>query len=96
MFEQLSPEFDGEICDENPCLPDRSNSIELIEELADDDEEILEVEVNDRPSTEIVKKADLAPYLQLAPTELRLGGIQRVMKSALVCIWSYWIVRCVQ
>ncbi len=81
VFDQLSPEFDGELWYENPGLPDRDNSIELITELADGDDESIDAKVAERQSSGIMPyKPELIPYLQLAMNELRLEGVQRVLK----------------
>ena len=80
VFNYLSPEFDGELWYENPGLPDRSNSIELITELADDVEINADSSPTKNENREILPgKAKLIPYLQLPDDKLRLAGVQRVL-----------------
>ena len=81
VFDQLFPDFDGERWYENPGLPDRDNSIELITELADGDEESIDIKVAEQQSSEILPyKPESIPYLQLDLNKLRLEGVQRVLK----------------
>lgn len=80
VFNYLSPEFDGELWYENPGLPDRSNSIELITELADNEEIHAISSPAENKNREILPgKAELIPYLQLSDDKLRLDGVQRVL-----------------
>lgn len=79
IFENLSPQTDGEIWYENPGLPDRSNSIKLISELADEEQQSSE-EQEPEESVLLKKKAELVPYLQLPEENLRLKGVERVLK----------------
>jgi hypothetical protein len=81
VFENLSPSFDGELWYENPGLPDRSDSIEIIAELAEDEEGNTEIPVLDKDNKLVQQgKARLIPYLQLAEDKLRLDGVERVLK----------------
>ena len=80
VFDYLSPDFDGELWYENPGLPDRNNSVELVTELAQLKDEVLAPEVVDTAQLEMTrKKADLVPYLRLDGDVLRLEGVQRVL-----------------
>jgi len=81
VFEYISPSFDGELWDENPGLPDRSDSIELITELADNDEDSKSIatagdNIQDKPG----EKVELIPFLQSTKDRLRLDGVQRVLE----------------
>ncbi len=81
VFEHLSPSADGELWYENPGLPDRSNSIELIAELAESQEAPLDMALTGQKFETIQQKSiELIPYLQLGEENLRLEGIQRVLK----------------
>ena len=81
VFENLESNSDGELWYENPGLPDRSNSIALITDLADDKEDLIDAPVVEQENQVIQQnKAELIPYLQLAEDKLRLDGIQRVLK----------------
>ncbi len=81
VFERILPDFDGELWYENPGLPDRSNSIELIAELADADENKAEVKIARPQDSQVLQnKAELIPYLQLAMDRLKLDGVERVLK----------------
>ena len=81
VFNYLSPEFNGELWYENPGLPDRVNSIELIAELADNEDLATNLEPEENLNIEIVpNKEELIPYLQLPEDKLRLDGVQRILK----------------
>jgi hypothetical protein len=81
VFEYLEPDSNGESWYENPGLPDRTNSIELIAELADGEDEEIEVPSSGQGKQNIPQnKAELIPYLQLHEDKFRLEGIQRVLK----------------
>ncbi len=81
VFDQLYPESDGEIWYENPGLPDRSESIELIGELLDAGAEDQSGEQNSKPDIESqVSTRELQPYLELPSSRLKLEGVQRVLK----------------
>jgi Peptidoglycan-binding protein, CsiV len=81
VFDYLSPSSNGELWYENPGLPDRSNSIELIAELADEEEETGDPVIVVNETQEIPQsKAELIPYLQLTEDMLRLDGVQRILK----------------
>ena len=81
VFSQLSPDADGEVWYENPGLPERSQSIELITELADAESENADDETEASAETVSTNtKRELIPYLQLPSAELKLGGVQRVLK----------------
>jgi len=81
VFDQLSPDFDGELWYENPGLPDRDNSIELITELANGDEQSIDIKAAEQHSSEILPyKPESIPYLQLDLNKLRLEGVRRVLK----------------
>ncbi|MFT5134317.1 MAG: hypothetical protein ACI9SC_002792 [Gammaproteobacteria bacterium] len=81
VFDYLSPKFDGELWYENPGLPDRTDSIELITELADGEDQtaVSTTKENQNPDPQ-ARKRKLIPYLQLSKDNLRLEGIQRVLK----------------
>ncbi len=82
VFEYISPSSDGELWDENPGLPDRSDSIELITELADNDEDtkdIIKTTGNDIQD-KLGIRAELIPFLQSTEDKLRLDGVQRVLE----------------
>ncbi len=81
VFDQLNPDSDGEIWYENPGLPDRSESIELISELAEADNEEQSEEQTINSNIELSKsKGRLQAYLQLPKSRLKLEGVQRVLK----------------
>jgi hypothetical protein len=81
VFKNLDPDSNGELWYENPGLPDRTNSIELIAELADDEEDEIEVSSTEPEQLKIPQnKAELIPYLQLDEDKFRLESIQRVLK----------------
>ncbi len=81
VFNYLSPDFDGELWYENPGLPDRHNSIELIAELADSEDIDINFKSTEMTNVEIpANKVELIPYLQLPESSLRLDGIERVLK----------------
>ena len=81
VFSQLNPNTDGEIWYENPGLPERSESIELITDLADAEMEDSGSESDSiAESTATANKRELIPYLQLPSAELKLAGVQRVLK----------------
>ena len=81
IFDYLYPESDGEIWYENPGLPDRSESIELISELADPEPEEGSDGQNSALDIELKKnKQDLQAYLELPSDRLKLAGVERVLK----------------
>ena len=81
VFENLEADSNGELWYENPGLPDRTNTIELIAELADSEAEEIEVSSSAPEKQNIPQnKAELIPYLQLDEDKFRLEGIQRVLK----------------
>ena len=81
VFEYVSPDSDGELWDENPGLPDRSDSIELITELADNDEDTTVKNTSgDAIQDKLSSKAELIPFLQSTNDKLRLDGVQRVLE----------------
>ena len=78
VFENLSPSLDGEVWHENPGLPERNDSIELISDLADEDE--LETESSDDEITMLREEDVLTPYLQLPESAHKLDGVYRILK----------------
>ncbi len=81
VFENLESVSNGELWYENPGLPDRSNSIALITELADNEEGLIDAPVVEGENQIIQQnKAELIPYLQIAEGKLRMDGIHRVLK----------------
>ena len=80
VFDYLSPDFDGELWYENPGLPERRNSVELVTELAQLKDEVPAPKVADPQHIELAKvQADLVPYLKLDADVLELEFVQRVL-----------------
>ena len=81
VFRHLSPDTDGEVWYENPGLPERNQSIELISDLAEAELDATDSEAEiDAAELSVNPNRELIPYLQLPSAELKLGGIQRVLK----------------
>ncbi len=74
MFEYIQPDADGELWYENPGLPQRAGSIELITEKVDppndDGMELSQADAEKR----------LTPFLSLGRQYHRLDGVLRVLK----------------
>jgi len=77
VFEALNPELDGERFYGNPGLPDRANTIELIEEAVDDPLRAASAApVPAAPGTVVPPIA----FLELPASAYRLDGVARVLK----------------
>ena len=77
VFDNLYADTDGESWYLNPGLPDRSDSIELIESLEDEE---AEAKTEDSEEDEPGQREQDIPYKKLAEDFYRLGGVQRVLK----------------
>ena len=75
VFDNLYADTDGESWYQNPGLPDRSNSIEMIEILEEDELSATLDEENGTPERQVN-----IPYKKLSDDFHRLDGIQRVLK----------------
>ncbi len=76
LFNNLEPDADGELWYENPGLPGRDVSIELIMETVDKmPGEIVEPRRSDSPDD-----MDLMPYLALSKEYYQLDSVYRVLK----------------
>ena len=73
VFDNLYSDTDGEFWYQNPGLPDRTDSIELIEILEDENE-------SDDAGNVSTEREENVPYQKLGSDSHRLGGIQRVLK----------------
>ena len=81
VFQQRFPDVDGELWYENPGLPDRSNSIELISAMDEEDEPgEPDPGENEETDTTLKPREELIPYLQLPDEELQLEGVFRVLR----------------
>lgn len=70
VFEHLEADYDGELWHENPGLPDRADSIQLILKSEDSDNTTITTESSDT----------LMPYKELSEQYYRLEGVERVLK----------------
>ena len=78
VFEQLRPDLGGEVWFENPGLPSRSDSIDLITDVPDaagDDQRTSTGQGDQLPDNN-----GLMPYLELPGNSLRLQRDERILK----------------
>lgn len=73
LFEYTSPDADNEWWYENPGLPGRHQTIELLTDMADP---------VPGETPEAAAEEDLSPYLALPKTDYRLGGVRRVLEAS--------------
>src|SRR5690606_31024643 len=78
VFERLKPDVDGELFSDNPGLPDRSASIDLLEEPPPAPA-VPEAEAGAEAGAE-GKAPVLVPYLELPSERHRLEGVYRVLR----------------
>jgi hypothetical protein len=80
IFEQLRPDLGGEVWFENPGLPLRDDSIELITEVPDMPAKVKEIESESEQDDQAAEKEELIPYLQLPADSMRLQKDLRILK----------------
>jgi hypothetical protein len=67
VFENLTPDADGEVWLDNPGLPERSNSIDLVTGAAE--------------AAAVGAETGLVPFQALGPSWFRLDGVFRTLRS---------------
>jgi hypothetical protein len=80
IFDYLYPDLDGELWFENPGLPLRVDSIELIDALPDEMDSVEPEMGNTTPEDQQAEAVEPVPYLLLPEAKYRLKDVWRVLR----------------